>query len=506
MAGMGNVLAMMAQAPEPTKWKSPQEMALEQAQTAHAQASAQQAKAAALNLQQESAKMEREAAQQRANQEAWKRAAVEAGGDPEKFLSMAQQYGVSQKEWADTRKALDDHAETVLKGTKEQQAMALTRNARQRALIEGVMSQADPVAKKRALAEANRMAVAEGLDPIPNDEESLPLLHGLLGVEGSIAKEATAKAEEARKQAAELRAQQDADRKQQEFDVEQPVKAALAKAQLENPDLLTPQQAQQAQQFAQQQAMRDQEFKLSLDKALEDARHNKASEHYQSMSVEGVQLTEDAKNKMAEMFATTGQLPSLGMGKQASAMRSEIINRASKNFGNVDFATSKATFQANQNSLKNLQKLSDQVDAFENTAGKNIDMFLKTARDVVDTGSPLLNKPARAAAQLMGSDKMAAFNAARETALTEAAKVLESPTGGSSLSIAGREAVKTLSAADATLGQQVAAMKLLKQDMANRKQANQEQIKAIRDRITPGESPAPVKWTKDANGNPVRAK
>ncbi|MES2137009.1 MAG: hypothetical protein V4502_08125 [Pseudomonadota bacterium] len=236
-----------------------------------------------------------------------------------------------------------------------------------------------------------------------------------------------------------------------------------------------------------------------LNADLETARHNKVDEgetaRYHNLSVEGVALTPEAKLKMAEMFASTGVLPNLGMGKAAAQNRSDIINMAAKQFPQVDFASNKAAFQANTASLKTLQTTADRVNAFEGTAGKNIDLFLQTAGKIIDTGSPLLNRPARYLSdQLLGSQNMAAFKAARETALTETAKVLESPGGNQALTVTGREAVKTLSDPSATLGQQIAAMKALRVDMANRKQSNVDQIKAIQDRISQGNpnNPAPV--------------
>ena len=245
-------------------------------------------------------------------------------------------------------------------------------------------------------------------------------------------------------------------------------------------------------------AFDQQRMNNELSRTVEAARHNRMDEaetqRYHNQSFEGVQLTDDAKAKMAEMFAVTGVLPNLGMGKAAAQNRSDIINKAASDFPDVSFATNKAAFQANTNSLKNLQKQADQTDAFENTAGKNIDIFLNAAKGIIDTGSPLLNRPARAISEsVFGSQNMAAFNAARETALTEAAKVLESPQGGGALTVSGRDAVKTLSNSNATLGQQVSAMKVLRSDMANRKQSNVDQIKAINDRIntTPNTAAAP---------------
>lgn len=262
-----------------------------------------------------------------------------------------------------------------------------------------------------------------------------------------------------------------------------------------------------------QQKFEQKHLDLELKRALESARHNAADEaetrKYHALSVEGVQLTDEAKQKMAEMFAQTGQLPNLGMGKAAAQNRSDIINRAARDFGNVDFATNKAAYQANTSSLKALQTQADRVDAFENTAGKNIDLFLSTAGKVIDTGSPLLNAPARMLSEkVMGSQSMAAYKAARETALTEVAKVLESPGGSQALTVAGRDAVKVLSDPNATLGQQVASMKALKQDMANRKQSNVDQIKAITERIgaqNPN-NPAPAAPKATKRYNPATGK
>ena len=57
----------------------------------------------------------------------------------------------------------------------------------------------------------------------------------------------------------------------------------------------------------------------------------------------------------------------------------------------LDLATAKADFEANKASLTSLQKQRDAIGAFEQTAQKNIDIFLEQAGKVVDTGSPLAN-------------------------------------------------------------------------------------------------------------------
>ncbi|HEY1609089.1 MAG TPA: hypothetical protein VGG24_07470, partial [Paraburkholderia sp.] len=80
---------------------------------------------------------------------------------------------------------------------------------------------------------------------------------------------------------------------------------------------------------------------------------------------ETMTLTPAAKDQMATYFATTGQLPSLGMGAAAAQTRSDIINRAAEMFPNVAFASNAAQYQANKASLKNVTGTLDTLSAFE---------------------------------------------------------------------------------------------------------------------------------------------
>ena len=195
-------------------------------------------------------------------------------------------------------------------------------------------------------------------------------------------------------------------------------------------------------------------------------------------------LTPEALGKMAEMFATTGQLPAMGMGRAAAAVRSQIINKAASDFPAVQFATQRAAFDANKQSLKQAQTRMDQVSAAETTAGKNLDVFLDTAKKVVDSGSPWINKPLREiSSQGLGSTDMAAYNAARQTAIAEISKVLNNPQGGAAVSDSARKEVEGLISPNASLNQVYAAAKILKTDMKNRHDAYQGQIDAINQRI-----------------------
>lgn len=193
-------------------------------------------------------------------------------------------------------------------------------------------------------------------------------------------------------------------------------------------------------------------------------------------------LNDQAKQMAAQMYAQTGQLPH---GMRSPAMSAQVLNAAAQTGVNgQDIIANKGINQANAASLKKMQENFDNVTAFENTAGKNLDQFLKTAKDVIDTGSPFLNTPLRQInAKMVGSDKMAAFNAARQTALTEISKVLSSANAGSGMvSDSARHEVESLIGPDASLKQIYAAANILKQDMANRHQSYASQIEQIKAR------------------------
>lgn len=200
---------------------------------------------------------------------------------------------------------------------------------------------------------------------------------------------------------------------------------------------------------------------------------------------EGVKLTPAAVDKMAEMFATTGQLPALGMGKQAAQMRSDIINRATNNYPAVQFATNRAVFDANKSELAKLQAQQGLSEAFAQTAGKNLDTFLSTAKNIVDSGVPWINTPLRAVAKkALGSEDQAAFNTARFVALSEVARVLTaSPSGGGVVSDRARQEAEELVGPDATLKQVYKAATIIKQDMDSRRQSYADSVNILQQRI-----------------------
>jgi len=206
-------------------------------------------------------------------------------------------------------------------------------------------------------------------------------------------------------------------------------------------------------------------------------------------------LTPDALNLTAKMYAMTGQLPPMGLGKTGAAVRASIINKAADEYKSLDLPQQIAAYKANQQSLTKVQGTADKVSAFENTAGKNLDQFLSLAEKIPDTGSPWVNQPIRSLdVKTLGSTDLAAANAAREVALREIARVTNDPNLSGSLTDSARKEIQGLSPESATFAQIKAVAKVLRQDMANVHSGLNEQIADIQRRIAipPGQVVQPT--------------
>lgn len=243
-----------------------------------------------------------------------------------------------------------------------------------------------------------------------------------------------------------------------------PLELAKARAMMQ-----TTQQRQQAEAAEQARA--------------ETERHHRAMESG-NVDIAATDLSPDALNMMADNFATTGVMPPLGMGKSATELRRKIINKAAER--NPDLAGNRAAFTSNLQSLNNLQKQRDAIGAFEQTAMKNIDLFLKTVKPIIDTGSPWLNQPFRTATRTAtGDPNFLKFQAARRVAVNEIAKITSNPNLSGALSDSARHEVESFIPENATAKEIVAVLNVLKQDIGNRVQSMDEQIGAIKQRISP---------------------
>jgi len=215
---------------------------------------------------------------------------------------------------------------------------------------------------------------------------------------------------------------------------------------------------------------------------------------------QGGGITDDAIDMAATTYRLTGQMPSLGLG--SVGLRQKILNRAAaqsktiasgndtptsgENAG-ADIVTQRASYTAQTGALGQLQRTRSAVGAFESTALKNLDLFTKAAEKVVDSGSPWVNQPLRTVNRgALGSADMAAYDAARQVALTEVARVVNNPNLTGVLTDEGRQEIAQAAGPNASLAMVKSAVDILKRDMENRKKSLDEEIADLTKQIRSG--------------------
>lgn len=216
--------------------------------------------------------------------------------------------------------------------------------------------------------------------------------------------------------------------------------------------------------------------------------------------VMGNQFTPGATDLAAQNLLTTGTGPQ-GMYRSPGTTAAVYNKAAEMNAGGAGIAANKATYQADAASLKKLQTNYDQVQAFEGTAQKNIDLLQQTAQKIPDLGTRWGNIPVRMInANMIGTDNMASFKTALNTAQTESAKVLNSSNATGVLSDSARHELQDVIDGNVPYSALVSSLTTLKQDMANRTQAYQQQIGEIQGRLKGPHAAGP-----DAQGVTVTA-
>ncbi len=214
---------------------------------------------------------------------------------------------------------------------------------------------------------------------------------------------------------------------------------------------------------------------LAVQAANGDQMAARALKLFPSQANAPVNLSEDAITMAAKKYAAGANLDNLGMN--AKAEKDAILNKAAELSKGTDIATQVALYKSNTGALTQLQKNAASINAFENTALSNIGVFEKTMKSVVDSGSPIINKPLREInEQGLGSPEVAAFKAARQIATTEIAKVLNNPNSSVALSDSARQEAQSLIGEGATMAQLYKIVETLKQDMVNRRKGFQDEI------------------------------
>ncbi len=218
-------------------------------------------------------------------------------------------------------------------------------------------------------------------------------------------------------------------------------------------------------------------------------------------------LTDDDIMREGQKYAISGDMPQMGMG--SSVIRTKILHAANEyaresGMTPREMLLAKAAWKGDTASLAALQKQRDQIVSFENTAKKNLDLFLTSAAQIPDTGIPWLNKPLRELDEkLVGSANMAAVNAARQVANNEIAKVTSGGGLGGVLSDAARKEVADYNPKSATFAQTMKVAQILTKDMDNRHSSLDNSLSEIRGRMAGG-APTAQTATQPATAAPVK--
>jgi hypothetical protein len=218
-----------------------------------------------------------------------------------------------------------------------------------------------------------------------------------------------------------------------------------------------------------------------------------------------IKMTPDQIRFHAEAYLKGVPLPPLGMGVAGARLRGEILGTAADISHDVSLAASRAAGRGDSSALEALTKQITAVEAFEQTASKNLDLMLSLGKRVMDVGSPWINKPFRKIeVDKLGDAELAAYNAARQVALTEIAKITNNPSLAGVLSDSARAEIKDLIPEEATIEQIFRIAQVLKQDMANRQQSLYDERDKLMARLNqkPGASPAPAATAPATTGGP----
>lgn len=183
-------------------------------------------------------------------------------------------------------------------------------------------------------------------------------------------------------------------------------------------------------------------------------------------------LTQGALVNAAAKFNATGQLPPLGMGKQAATQRARILNYAAQLAAGKtpeEILSTQAASKADQAALTNLEKQSAMIHAFESTALRNGALALRYAIDAGLGSAPIFNKWVNAGRKATGDPKIATFQATLDNFIDEYAKVLSGSMGNTPISDAARSSAHSRINSAMSLDQLTQVMGALRNEMENRR-------------------------------------
>jgi hypothetical protein len=205
------------------------------------------------------------------------------------------------------------------------------------------------------------------------------------------------------------------------------------------------------------------------------------------------QATGDALDLMAEQ-ALNGNFTS-----RNPVLLSKVYARAAekaKTLGmtNQQVVMAQNAAKANKEALNRLTTQQSQVEAFSQTAEKNMRVLESAIQNVSDLGAPFLNTPLRNIQEkFAGNPKVSAFTAAITPVQAEVAKILNSAGATTGmLTDTARGEMQAAISPGATPAQLKAALDIFRQDIANRKSTYEAMIKDLTEQSAVGGSNTPA--------------
>ncbi len=219
-------------------------------------------------------------------------------------------------------------------------------------------------------------------------------------------------------------------------------------------------------------------------------------------------MTPDTIDLLAGVYLKDRTLPPMGMGKQAAANKTAILNRATvlaKGLGidANDLVAGTLGVKAAGQALAKATATRSAVEGSEATVLKNANLALSLApAGGSTTNVPVLNRWIQAGRKnVAGDPQVAAFDQALGTVADEYAKVMTTSTGsggGATSDSARQEAYRRFNSA-MTQDQLKSVLGVMEQEMANRssslravEQGLQNQIRGGASAPSPGPAPAPA--------------
>ena len=205
--------------------------------------------------------------------------------------------------------------------------------------------------------------------------------------------------------------------------------------------------AQRTQHFNDLSVSSQERYKMNTVSANEKARLNQSESHFQQRLAQETAtgaLTPETLDMAANVYLKTGQMPPLGMGKAATAVRQSVLNRAAQIGGKGADGATVAPADIASNIVTAKQDVGAQTKAVKDfstgTQGKQVNAF-NTAIDHLATMDKLsdalqggdtkaINAIANTVARQTGASAPTNFDAAKQVVSAEIIKAIVASGGG----------------------------------------------------------------------------